>query len=121
VAIGELKPQLGCCDYQPTTTIACHRLVPFCCGALSIGRFILCSTASLPWVTDSSTTVNESRLSFPKRRRCLRQSVIKRLQCDKSAPEADFEKSDETLEAILRLAAESIIGKNDPWCRIKRS
>ncbi len=55
-----------------------------------IGRFILCCTASLPWLADSQTAVNESMLSLAKLKRCLRRYVIKGLLLRKSASGADL-------------------------------
>ncbi|MBI1924920.1 hypothetical protein HYR99_11815 [Candidatus Poribacteria bacterium] len=92
-------------NYQATTTIAFHRFVQLCCCALSIGRLILCSTVSLPWVTDSQTVVNESMFSLAKLRRWFRCYVIKGLLFSKPASGADSaRRSNDALEAILRPA-----------------
>ncbi|MCH8294218.1 transposase [Candidatus Poribacteria bacterium] len=106
IAIRDLKQKIGFTDYQMTTTIAFLRFAQLCCCALSLGQLILAKSHLLDWVDSSHDGKNQlTGGSLTRLRRSLCRFVIKQILSQKSAPDTDFQKREDELEAIFRVAA----------------
>jgi len=106
IAFRDLKHHFGFGDYQTTSTQGFFRFVHLCCISFCLWRLMAMPENISRWFMETSMkVVNESTLSFARVRRALRCFVLSKILFRKSAPEADFEKSEVEIEHLLRIAA----------------
>jgi hypothetical protein len=106
IAFRDLKQHFGFGDYQTTSTQGFFRFVHLCCVSFCLWRLMMIQENISRWLMETSTkVVNESTLSFAHARRCLRCFVLSKILFRKFAPEANFEKFEEEIEHLSRIAA----------------
>lgn len=108
LAIRDLKQHFGLADYQCYVSWAINRFVHLACLSFCVFRLLLIKEGpALREMTQAAQDAagKASPLSFAGIRKSLQAYAIRKILSDKFKPEANFEKCETELDAIIRIAA----------------